>query len=110
MRSLTSSLPRPDLPGGLISVVGPLVLAEVPNPPPLAPPGLGEFVTQVLGYSKWIIVALAVVCVMVCAAMIIAGRRQRSATAYSGLEGVAWIIAGVGLAGFGPLILLAFRL
>lgn len=84
--------------------------AEVPNPPPAAPPGLGAFVTQVLGYSKWIILALAVLCIMVCAAMIIAGRRQRSATAYSGLEGIAWIIGGIGVAGFGPLVLLAFQL
>lgn len=92
------------------TAIGTALLAAVPNPPPAAPPGLGDFVNQVLGYSKWIILALAVLCIMVCAAMIIAGRRQRSATAYSGLEGLAWIIGGIGVAGFGPLILLAFQL
>jgi hypothetical protein len=93
-----------------VQIVRSWLAAAVPNPPPTAPPGLAEFVSQVLGYGKWIIVSLAVLCVLLCAAMIIAGRRQRSATAYSGLEGIAWIIAGVGVAGFGPLILLAFRL
>jgi hypothetical protein len=98
------------LPGLHAPAGGSRMQAAVPNPPPTAPPGLADFVSQILGYGKWIIVSLAVLCVLLCAAMIIAGRRQRSATAYSGLEGIAWIIAGVGVAGFGPLILLAFRL
>jgi hypothetical protein len=84
-------------------------LASVlPAPPPETPPALVEFVDLWFELGQWIIGAAAALCVLICAVMLIVGRKQRSATAYQGLEGIAWIIGGVGLAGFGPVLVLAF--
>ena len=72
--------------------------AQPPNPPPSVPPGLGAFADQILGWMKWGVLVAGVLGILVCAIMIILGRRNRSATAYEGLVGSAWILAGLALA------------
>jgi hypothetical protein len=84
-------------------------LAQPPNPPPAVPPGLGAFADQILGWMKWGVLVAGVIGILVCAIMIILGRRNRSSTAYEGLVGSAWILAGLALASVAAVIVGAFR-
>lgn len=84
-------------------------LIQPPNPPPAVPPGLGEFANQILGWMKWGVLVAGVLGILVCAIMIILGRRNRSATAYEGLVGSAWILAGLALASVAAVIVGAFQ-
>ncbi len=80
------------------------------DPPPAAPPGLGGLATLVLGWMKWGVIVAGVVGFLVCALMVIIGRRNRSATAYEGMIGSAWILGGLALASVGAVIVGAFQL
>lgn len=80
-----------------------------PNPGPAVPPGLGAFADQILGWLKWGVLFTGVLGILVCAVMIIIGRRNRSATAYEGLVGSAWILGGLALASVAAVIVGAFQ-
>ena len=86
------------------------VLAQPPNPGPAVPPGLGAFADQIIGWLKWGVLVAGVVGILVCAVMIILGRRNRSATAYEGLVGSAWILGGLALASVAAVVVGAFQL
>lgn len=81
-----------------------------PNPPPAPPPGLDALAAQLLGWLKWGVLVAGVLGILVCAVMIIIGRRNRSATAYEGLIGSAWILAGLALASVAAVIVGAFQI
>ena len=85
-------------------------LAQPPDPPPVAPPGLTPIMNLLLSWMKWGVVVVGVMGLLACAMMIIIGRRNRSATAYEGLVGAAWVLAGLGLASVAALIVGAFQL
>ncbi|WP_300011122.1 hypothetical protein [Pseudonocardia sp.] len=85
-------------------------LASVPNPPPVAPPGLGELAGELLGWLKWGVIVAGVLGIFICALMLIIGRRNRSATAYEGLVGSAWVIGGLALASVAALLVGAFQI
>ena len=85
-------------------------LAQPPNPGPAVPPGLGAFADQIIGWMKWGVLVAGVLGILVCAVMIILGRRNRSATAYEGLVGSAWILGGLALASVAAVVVGAFRL
>lgn len=80
-----------------------------PNPDAAVPPGLGDFANQILGWLKWGVLFSGVLGLLVCAVMIIIGRRNRSATAYEGLVGSAWILGGLALASVAAVIVGAFQ-
>ncbi|MBW0117194.1 hypothetical protein [Pseudonocardia abyssalis] len=80
-----------------------------PNPDATVPPGLGDFADQILGWLKWGVLFSGVLGILVCAVMIIIGRRNRSATAYEGLVGSAWILGGLALASVAAVIVGAFQ-
>ncbi|MFC4945837.1 hypothetical protein [Pseudonocardia sp. GCM10023141] len=80
------------------------------DPPPAAPPGLESLANQLLGWLKWGVLVAGVLGILVCAVMIIIGRRNRSATAYEGLVGSAWILAGLALASVAAVIVGAFNI
>lgn len=82
---------------GLLDAV-PQVLAQPPNPDPVAPPGMQEVADQFLGWGKWIILVAGVLGMLICAGMMIIGRRNRSATAVDGAAGVPWVLGGLFLA------------
>ncbi len=84
--------------------------AAPPNPPPAAPPGLDVLATQILGWFKWGVVVAGLTGLMICAIMIIMGRRNRSATAYEGLIGSTWVLAGLALASVAAMLVGAFSL
>jgi hypothetical protein len=74
------------------------VLAQPPNPAPVAPPGMEEVANQFLGWGKWILVIAGVLGMFISAGMMIIGRRNRSATAVDGAAGVPWVLGGLFLA------------
>ncbi|WP_226351780.1 hypothetical protein [Pseudonocardia sp. ICBG601] len=70
-----------------------------PDPPPQRPPGkLGDFVDQIIGWFKWGLIAAGVVGLLVCAAMIVIGRKRNHAMAIDGLTGTLWVVGGLALA------------
>jgi hypothetical protein len=91
-------------------MIGFTLAQRPPNPPPAVPPGLGAFTDQIIGWMKWGVIAAGVLGILACAAMIILGRRNRHATAYEGLLGSAWILAGLSLASAAAVIVGAFQL
>lgn len=86
-----------------------VVVAQPPNPAPTRPPGLDGMADMILGWLKWGVLAAGVAGLLICAVMIIVGRRNRSATAYEGLIGSAWILGGLALASVAAVIVGAFQ-
>ncbi|WP_224388988.1 hypothetical protein [Pseudonocardia sp. ICBG1293] len=72
---------------------------QPPNPPPERPPGeLGTFVDRIIGWIKWGLIAAGVVGLLVCAGMIVIGRKRNHAMAIDGLTGTLWGVGGLALA------------
>lgn len=82
----------------------------VPDPGPTAPPGFEELAGNLLGWLKWGVLVAGVLGILICALMLIIGRRNRSATAYEGLVGSAWVIGGLALASVAALLVGAFQI
>jgi cytosine/uracil/thiamine/allantoin permease len=71
------------------------VIAQAPNPPPIAPPGLQQSADTFIGWMKWGGLVGGVVGMIICGLMMILGRRNRSATAVDGATGIPWILGGL---------------
>jgi hypothetical protein len=69
----------------------------VPNPAPIAPPGMGEPAAQLLGWLKWVGIMAGLVGFGMCAIMMILGRRNRSNMAVDGATGIPWVLGGLSL-------------
>ena len=76
------------------SGAGPLV----PDPPPIPPPGLTRQVSIILGWIKWGTIIAGVIGLMICALMMMVGRRSRSTVAADGAAGIPWVLLGLMLA------------
>jgi len=68
---------------------------RVPDSDPKAPKGLEEIFGDWIGYGKWIILGAGVFGLLICAGMMILGRRNRSQMAADGATGIPWVIAGL---------------
>jgi hypothetical protein len=73
------------------------VFAAVPNPGPVAPPGMEGPADQLLGWLKWTGIVAGLVGFGMCAIMMILGRRNRSNMAVDGATGIPWVLAGLSL-------------
>lgn len=74
------------------------VLQQVPDPSPAPPPGkLQGLFNTVLGWMKWFLVVAGVAGLLICAGMIILGRRQRNAVATEGLISIPYVLGGLAL-------------
>jgi hypothetical protein len=71
--------------------------AGVPNPAPLAPPGLASKVNTLLAWWKWGALVAGVFGLVGCGAMMAIGRRNRSNLAADGASGIPWVLAGLTL-------------
>lgn len=71
------------------------VVAQAPNPPPAAPPGLAATADTLIGWLKWGGLVGGVVGMILCGLMMILGRRNRSATAVDGAAGIPWVLGGL---------------
>ena len=69
----------------------------VPNPGPVAPPGMEKPAGMLLGWMKWIGILAGMVGLSLCALMMIIGRRNRSSLAVDGAAGIPWVLAGLSL-------------
>jgi len=81
-----------------------LLTAAIPNPAPVAPPGLGEAVNTLLGWLKWGGLVAGVAGLLVCAIMMMIGRRNRSAVAADGAAGIPWVLGGLTIIAFSAAI------
>jgi len=73
------------------------VMAVVPNPRPVAPPGMAGPAGRMLGWLKWVGLVSGVVGLGMCAIMMILGRRNRSNMAVDGASGIPWVLGGLSL-------------
>jgi hypothetical protein len=69
----------------------------VPNPAPVAPPGLASRVNTLLAWWKWGSLVAGVFGLIACGAMMAIGRRNRSNLAADGAAGIPWVLAGLTL-------------
>ena len=74
--------------------------ATIPNPMPIAPPGMEKPAAMLLGWMKWIGIIAGLVGLGICALMMIIGRRNRSTMAVDGATGIPWVLAGLSLITF----------
>ena len=70
---------------------------RVPNPPPVAPPGLASRVNTLLSWWKWVALAGGIFGLIACGVMMAIGRRNRSNLAADGAAGIPWVLAGLTL-------------
>lgn len=71
------------------------VLAVVPNPGPVAPPGMAEPAAQLISWMKWVGIIAGLIGFGMCAIMMILGRRNRSNMAVDGATGIPWVLGGL---------------
>lgn len=74
-----------------------LMVASAPNPAPSVPDGMAGPVNQIIGWGKWIVMALGVIGLLFCAGQMIMGRKNRHQMAADGATGIPWVIGGVSL-------------
>lgn len=65
---------------------------QVPNPPPAAPPGSEKFV-QIMGWAKWVALAVAVLGLIAAGAMMTISSRRGEGSEHAGRIG--GVLAGV---------------
>ncbi len=92
------------LTGGGLAVAGhaatwnvPGLAGGLPNPAPVAPPGLSGDVNTLLAWWKWGALIAGVFGLIGCGAMMAIGRRNRSSLAADGATGIPWVLAGLTL-------------
>lgn len=72
--------------------------AGIPDPAPQAPPGLDELAGHLIGWLEWGVLTAGLITLLVCAIMIIVGRRNRGGLAQEGLRGSLWVLGSLALA------------
>jgi hypothetical protein len=75
----------------------PGLAAGVPDPAPVAPPGLSGDVNTLLSWWKWGALVAGIFGLIGCGAMMALGRRNRSSLAADGATGIPWVLAGLTL-------------
>ncbi|SHN19446.1 hypothetical protein [Cryptosporangium aurantiacum] len=83
---------------GALAAPAPSPSSGIPDPPPSEIPGLGPLMEKFIGWGKWVVRGAGVIGILWCAAMMILGRRNRSAMAVEGAVGVPWVVGGMSLA------------
>ena len=78
--------------------------AQIPNPAPVQPPGTGKFL-DVMGWVKWVALAVVIIGLMVAGAMMALNSRRGEGGEHAGriggaLMGVIVISAAASLVGF----------
>jgi hypothetical protein len=71
--------------------------AGVPDPAPVAPPGLSGDMSTLLAWWKWGALVAGVFGLIGCGGMMAIGRRNRSSLAADGATGIPWVLAGLTL-------------
>ncbi|MCI2238108.1 hypothetical protein MN205_06335 [Kineococcus sp. TRM81007] len=79
----------------------------IPNPPAVAPPGVGDKISTLLGWGKWGGLIAGIVGLIACGIMMAVGRRNRSSMAADGASGIPWVLAGLTVVSFSTSIVSA---
>ncbi len=82
------------------SAASDILAIELPDDPPKIPPAVGAKVTPLLQWLKWGGLIAGVIGLIVCAVMMIMGRRGRNQTAIEGAVGIPWVLAGITIIAF----------
>lgn len=77
---------------------------QVPDVDPVAPDGLDELGTTVIGWLMWIVMIAGFGGLLWCGIMMAIGRRNRSAMAADGATGIPWVVAGLSTVAFGAAV------
>lgn len=85
-----------------------LVASVVPNPAPVAPPGVAVPVGMILSWLKWGGIIAGVAGLIFCGIQMSIGRRNRSSTAADGAAGVPWVLGGLSVVSFSAGLVGAF--
>ena len=72
-----------------------MTMAAVPNPGPIAPPGMAGPASQFISWMKWVGIVAGLIGFGMCAIMMILGRRNRSNMAVDGATGIPWVLGGL---------------
>jgi hypothetical protein len=83
----------------LASAEHPLRLAA-PNPPAVPIPGLdspGGPLYTIIGWAKWLMFFLGFLGLLMCAAQMAIGRRNRHSMAADGASGIPWVLGALAL-------------
>jgi hypothetical protein len=73
------------------------VAGGVPDPGPLAPPGLAGKTNTVLAWGKWGVLICGVAGLLISGGKMAIGHRNRSSLAADGATGIPWVIGGLSL-------------
>lgn len=79
----------------LVHTLTHLAAANVPNPGPQAPPGVGTVANTFLGWLKWAGLIAGVAGLCFAGIKMSAGNRNRSSIAADGAAHIPWALAGV---------------
>jgi hypothetical protein len=80
----------------------------IPDAPASLPPGLSQATGKLFSWGKGVDYAVGALALLVCAGMIIGGRRNRSQVATEGAVGVGWVILGLTLVGAAAMLVRSF--
>jgi hypothetical protein len=74
-----------------------ILAGVIPNPAPVAPPGLASKMSTLLSWWKWGALVAGTFGLIGCGAMMAIGRRSRSSLSVDGAAGIPWVLAGLTL-------------
>jgi hypothetical protein len=69
----------------------------IPNPAPVAPPGLVGKVNTILAWGKWGVLICGVAGLLICGGKMAIGHRNRATFAADGATGIPWVLGGLSL-------------
>lgn len=78
-----------------------IVLAQddlIEQPKPDMPDGLKQLTKTLLGWLSGAVLVASIGGILICAGMIVIGRRNRNQMATDGIVGVVWVLGGLALA------------
>jgi hypothetical protein len=96
------------MPAPLSALVALGTTEPVSSPSPRAPEGIGAVADQLISWLTWGALAAGVVGLLVCAGMVVVGRRHRGGLAQDGLVGSLWVVTGLTLASLAAVLVGAF--
>ncbi|MFI6515617.1 hypothetical protein ACIBF1_08680 [Spirillospora sp. NPDC050679] len=83
---------------------------NVPNPPPVAPPGLQAKTDLLISWGKWGVMICGFAGLLYCCGQMAIGRKNRSALAADGATGIPWALGGLSLsAALAPIVEVFFK-
>lgn len=71
---------------------------EVPDAPPSPPENMVEPIKLLISWAKWGVLVCGMAGLLICAAKMTIGQRNRASLAADGASGIPWVLGGLSLA------------